>query len=79
MNQIINRLAKALAFFLAAATAFFGILFEVGTVKILIRTLAVYLFFLYEIRFLGRIIGRMVVSALAEEGTTSKEENQGQP
>jgi hypothetical protein len=76
MNQIINRLAKALAFFLAAVTALFGLLFGVGIVKILVRTLAVYLFFLYEVRFLGGIIGRMVVSALAEEETTSEEEVQ---
>ncbi len=72
MNQIIYKLAKAIAFFLAAATALFGLLFGVGAAKILVRTLAVYLFFLYEIRFLGRIIGGIIVSALAEEETESE-------
>ncbi len=76
MNQIINRLAKAVAFSLAAVTVICGLIFDVGIVRILVRTLAVYLFFFYEIRFLGRIIGRMIVSALAEGETTPEEEVQ---
>jgi hypothetical protein len=73
MNQIVHRLAKAIAFSLVAVTVIFGLIFGVGIVKILVRTLAVYLFFLYEIRFLGRIIGRILVSAMAEGEATSEE------
>ena len=76
MNQIINRLAKAVAFSLAAVTVIFGLIFGVGIARILVRTLAVYLFFLYEIRFLGGIIGRMMVSAMAEGERTPEKETQ---
>ena len=77
MDQVINRLAKALAFTLAGVTALSGLLFGVGAGRILIRTLAVYLFFLYEIKFLGKIIGKILVSALAEEEPPREEEVQG--